>query len=243
MHNSDVGRTPIEEPRGTLAKLRRAATRCIRYAVDGALLRLLGLTDTVRDPSWPDPRALRREARRLTRAGLVAPRWYRRTYPETRGSGRPAAEDYLIRGAVEGRDPNPTFDTRRYLALHPESSQGGSNPLTHFLDRVEQEDAATPQAVIGDIETLPTSLRTGLGTALFLKGWCYPTRGRIRFLDLFVGDARHAIEDHSQPRPDILEARTGGDPRGQSFFSGFDVVVPFSARRDRRPTPSCVCGS
>ena len=225
MQNSDEG--GIEEPRGFVAKLRSAATRCVRHVAGAALLRLRGLTDAAKDPARPDPRALRREARRLIKAGLVAPRWYRRTYPESRGSGRRAAEDYLIRGAVEGRDPNPLFDTRRYLALHPEASQGGSNPLSHFLDRVERADAATPQAVFGEIENLPASLRTGLGTALFLKGWCYPTRGRVRFLDLLVGDVRHAIEDHSQPRPDILEARIDGDPGGQSFFSGFDVVVPF----------------
>ncbi len=227
MRKSDVGVTPIEEPRGTVAKLRRAATRSIRQLLDQTLLRLLGLTDETKDPASTDPHALRRQARRLTKAGLVSPRWYRRTYPESRGSGRRAAEDYLVKGAVEGRDPNPTFDTQRYLALHPEASRDGRNPLIHFLDRVEGADAAAPQAICGAIENLPTSIRTGLGTALFLKGWCYPTRGRIRFLDLLVGDVRHAIEDHSQPRPDILEARIDDDPSGQSFFSGFDIVVPF----------------
>ncbi len=226
MLKSDKDRAPIEAPRRTGAKWRRAAMRSIRQLLDRTFPRLLGLTDATKD-AGPDPHALRRQARRLTKAGLVAPRWYRRTYPESRGSGRRAAEDYLVRGVVEGRDPNPTFDTRRYLALHPEAGQDGRNPLIHFLDRVEQMDAAAPQVICGAIDNLPASIRTGLGTALFLKGWCYPARGRIRFLDLLVGDVRHAIVDHSQPRPDILEARIDDDPGGQSFFSGFDVVVPF----------------
>ena len=103
-------------------------------------------------------------------------------------------------------------------------------------------EAASPQAIFGAIENLPATIRTGLGTALFLKGWCFPTRGRIRFLDLLVGDVRHPIEDHSEPRPDILEARSDDDPGGRSFFSGFDVVVPFPPVATR-PTSTCVCGS
>ena len=224
MRRSNVSRAPIGGPWAVAAKLRRTVSDYIRLVIGRTLP---GMADATIDPAGSDPRVLRRQARRLMKAGLVAPRWYRRTYPEVRGGGRRAAEDYLMRGATEGRDPNPTFDTRRYLALHPELSRDGRNPLIHFLDRVEQTDAATPQAICGAIENLPAAIRTGLGTAVFLKGWCYPTRGRVRFLDFFVGDARHAIEDHSQPRPDVLEARIDGDPGGQSFFSGFDIVVPF----------------
>ena len=227
MPKSDVGQSSIQESPGAAARLRQAATRYVRLIVDTALHRLLGLQDAAPDDAQPDDRALRRQARRLTEAGLVAPRWYRRTYSEGRGGARQAAEDYLTKGAVEGRDPNPTFDTQRYVALHPEANQDGRNPLIHFLDRVEEAEAAKPQAIYGAIENLPATLRPGLGTAVFLKGWCHPTRGRIRFLDLLVGDVRHPIEDHSQPRPDILETRADDDPGGRSFFSGFDVVVPF----------------
>ena len=227
MPKTDAGQSSIDRLRGPVARLRQAATRSVRLIVDAALLRLPGLPNGVKDSAGPDARALRRQARRLTEAGLVVPRWYRRTYAEGRGGRQRAAEDYLTRGVLEGRDPNPTFDTRRYLALHPEANQDGRNPLVHFLDRVEEADAAMPQAIFGAIENLPATIRTGLGTALFFKGWCFPTRGRIRFLDLLVGDVRHPIEDHSEPRPDILEARTDDDPGGRSFFSGFDVVVPF----------------
>ncbi len=224
MPKSDAGQNTPDQSLGPAARLRQAATRRVRLLLGTALLSLFGQQDFKRH----DARALRRQARRLTEAGLVMPRWYRRTYPEGGGKGRRAAEDYLTRGVPAGRNPNPAFDTRRYLALHPEADQDGRNPLVHFLDRVEQEDAALPQVLRGAIDNLPASIFTGLGTALFLKGWCYPTRGRVRFLDLLVGDRRYAIEDHAQPRPDVLEAQKDRDAGGTSFFSGFEIVVPFS---------------
>ena len=80
-----------------------------------------------------------------------------------------------------------------------------------------------------EVEPLPTSLHTGLGTALFVQGWAYPRRGRIRFFDLFIGETRFPVTDHSQPRPDVLDAEMAHDPEGQSFFSGFEAVLALTA--------------
>src|SRR5207247_715896 len=37
------------------------------------------------------------------------------------------------RGAAEGRDPHPLFDTTFYLERHPEAGGAGLNPLVHYL--------------------------------------------------------------------------------------------------------------
>ncbi len=170
-------------------------------------------------------RILRRQARRIVDAGLIAPRWYGRTHLAGPSGRDSPAEDYVLRGSAALRDPSPDFSTRRYLDLFPDAGRDGQNPLSHFLDRAEAQDAAVATRMHGAIENLPASVHTGLGTALFLKGWCYASRGRIRFLDLLIGETRHRITEHSQPRPDILEAETARDPGGHSFLSGFEVVV------------------
>ncbi|RYB03487.1 glycosyltransferase [Lichenibacterium ramalinae] len=168
-------------------------------------------------------RALRLEARRLAAAGLVAPRWYRGSRP---GLSGPAAEHYLRHGAAAGHDPHPDFDARRYGVLFPEADAA---PAAHFLARAEAQDALLPTVLRAEVEPLPPSLHTGLGTALFMRGWAYPTRGRTRFLDLFIGDERHPIVDLGQPRPDVLDAEMAHDPEGNSFFGGFEAVVALPA--------------
>ena len=118
-------------------------------------------------------------------------------------------------------------DRARYGALFP-GARDGAGPAAHYLGRVAAQDALLPDALRAALDPLPGALHTGLGTALFVRGWAYARRGRIRFLDLFVGEVRFPIADHSQPRPDVLDAETAQDPEGNSFFSGFEAVVPLS---------------
>ncbi|RYC32038.1 glycosyltransferase [Lichenibacterium minor] len=171
-----------------------------------------------------DRRALRLEARRLADAGLIAPRFYRAARPGLRG---PAAEHYLRHGHGAGHDPHPAISARALAALFPDG--GGPNPLALFLDRAEAQDAALPDALRCAVEPLPDAIHTGLGTAVFVRGWAYAPRGRIRFLDVTVGEARTPVADHSQPRADVLDAELEHDPEGNSFFSGFEAVVPLPA--------------
>ena len=168
-------------------------------------------------------RSQRREARRLAAAGLLAPRWYRASQPGLKG---PAAEHYVRHGAAAGHDPHPDFDARRYGRLFPEAAAA---PAAHFLARAEAQDAHLPTALRAEVERLPSSLHTGLGNVLMVRGWAYPTRGRIRFLDLYLGDQRHPVTDFGQPRPDVLDAEMAQDPEGNSFFSGFEALVPLPA--------------
>ena len=201
-----------------------------------ALVRLIGVpggwTAFLDSERRHTRRRLRLQARRLAAAGLVAPRWYRRNNPS---AGGPPAEHYLSRGAADDRDPHPEFKTRRYRAFFPEADGDGPNPLVHFLDRAEAQDAGIDPSLRAAVEPLPASLHTGLGNALLVRGWAYAPRGRIRLLDLMVGDVRHPVTDHSQPRPDVLEAETARDPESHSFFSGFEAslsIPPVTAPLD-----------
>lgn len=192
---------------------------------------------TSADPSGDERResrrARRREARRLLAAGLVDQRWYRRAQGGLGGS--PAAH-YLAHGAAQHRDPGPDFSTRRYREIFPETAGDGRNPLSHFLDRADAQDAGIAPSLQADIEGgLPASVHIGLGNVLFVKGWAYATRGQLRLLELVVGDLRHAIADRSQPRADVREADLARDPEGRSFMSGFETILtlpPVTAARD-----------
>ena len=111
----------------------------------------------------------------------------------------------------------------------PEGIGEATGPLADFLDRAAAQDAALPNAMRAGVEGLPASLHTGFGTALLLRGWAYAPRGATRLLDVFVGDARFPITDHSQPRPDVIDAEMPHDPEGRSFASGFEAVLPLPA--------------
>ncbi len=64
---------------------------------------------------------------------------------------------------------------------------------------------------------LPSELSVGLGTALFVCGWCFSPASRIRALSLEVGGERQPTMAHGMPRLDPLLALD--DPR--SYRSGF----------------------
>lgn len=198
-----------------------------RHPLGRLLAMLMGGPDDWADLLRAERRRARREerleARRLAAAGLLAPRWYRAGRPGLQG---PAGEHYVRHGAAAGHDPHPDFDARRYGEIFPEAQAA---PAAHFLARAQAQDALLPTALRAAIEPVPSALHTGLGNALFVRGWAYPTRGRIRFLDLYIGDQRHPVTDRAQPRPDVLDAEMAHDPEGNSFFSGFETLLPLPA--------------
>lgn len=65
--------------------------------------------------------------------------WYTSQYHDVAVSGLAPEAHYLVRGAVEARNPSPGFDTRHYLASNPDVADSGQNPLLHFIRHGENE--------------------------------------------------------------------------------------------------------
>ena len=53
--------------------------------------------------------------------------------PDVREHGVDPALHYVQAGALEGRDPNPDFSSRKYLEHYPEVARSGLNPLVHYF--------------------------------------------------------------------------------------------------------------
>ncbi len=87
-----------------------------------------------------------KEARLIARSGLFDKSWYLKQNPDVAEARVDPVMHYVLRGAAEGRDPNPLFDTEYYLHQHPEAATAGVTPLTHYLQtrsvqsRSEQEE-------------------------------------------------------------------------------------------------------
>ena len=85
------------------------------------------------------PSKLRRriEAAAVANAPLFEPKWYARKNLSKRGgaskSRKACAEHFATVGWRRGMRPGRQFDTRWYLAQHPELAARGLNPLVHFL--------------------------------------------------------------------------------------------------------------
>ena len=69
----------------------------------------------------------------LRSSGLFDEEWYVATNKDVAEHGFDPVEHYLRYGAAEGRDPSPTFSTRRYLEIHPDVAEAGLNPLVHYV--------------------------------------------------------------------------------------------------------------
>ncbi|WP_157557222.1 CDP-glycerol glycerophosphotransferase family protein [Isoptericola dokdonensis] len=114
-------------------------------APGGAVLRRRLRVDTDLDPArashglwrWSADAAGRLSVRRATPAetiadsGIFDEEFYRRQVP-----GLPATVDavehYVARGAADGLDPSPMFDTRYYRRAYPDARR--VNPLAHYCD-------------------------------------------------------------------------------------------------------------
>ena len=67
----------------------------------------------------------------IVQSGLFDVGFYLATNPETAIAPLSPALHYVLRGAAEGRDPNPLFDTSYYLER---GCPAGMTPLFHYLD-------------------------------------------------------------------------------------------------------------
>ena len=89
---------------------------------------------------------------------------------------------------------------------------------------------------------LPSELAVGLGTALFVCGWCVCPQQRIRGLEFLVGGQAQPVAAHGMPRLDPFRAmhptldpfatagleadpRSDEDPALHGYRSGFWGMV------------------
>ena len=103
---------------------------------------------------------LRSSAALLRRAGLVLPDWYLGQAPVRSGD---AAMDWLLRGRLEGRSPNPLFEAQWF---DPDGWDGRADPLLRYARHADFPDGAHPLldprqplgpflAQVGDADLLP----------------------------------------------------------------------------------------
>lgn len=70
---------------------------------------------------------------KIWRSGLFDRDWYRRQNPDVDARGVDTLLHFILRGAGEGRKPNPVFDSRWYLANHKDVTAAKINPLLHYV--------------------------------------------------------------------------------------------------------------
>jgi glycosyltransferase involved in cell wall biosynthesis len=94
---------------------------------------------------------------------------------------------------------------------------------------------------------LPESIAVGAGTAVFICGWCFSPRGKVRALAVDVDGQVQPVAFHGMPRSDVFKALHPGidpygsrdmerdlhspdDPELRSFRSGFWGIAKIPAR-------------
>lgn len=73
--------------------------------------------------------------RALRRSAAIDVLFYRDRNPDVAATGIHPLLHYVFRGAAEGRDPNPGFDSAFYLRSNPDVAAAGINPLYHYVTR------------------------------------------------------------------------------------------------------------
>ena len=115
-----------------------------------------------------DRRRLNSDLNALRESRLFQPQWYLERYPDVAERGVDPALHYLLRGALEDRDPGPEFSSTAYLRHYEDVAKAGVNPLLHYLRRGQAEGRlAFPSAVYPADHSAPASPApkptTGLG--------------------------------------------------------------------------------
>lgn len=92
-----------------------------------------------------------RAIRVIEKAGAFDHVWYLETYPDVKNAGVDPLVHYVRRGALEGRNPSPSFNTNEYLEHLRKMDKSGMNPLMHSIvfnepaeDRINIVEFAMP---------------------------------------------------------------------------------------------------
>jgi len=75
----------------------------------------------------------RRVISRIRESGQFSPDYYRETYRDLDGYQGDLLVHFVRYGGLEGRAPNPYFDSKWYLNANPGVKKKGVNPLYHYL--------------------------------------------------------------------------------------------------------------
>jgi O-antigen biosynthesis protein len=70
---------------------------------------------------------------RIRNSGLFDPDYYRRTYPDVKGSKQDLIRHYIKAGWREGKNPSEAFNTLFYLRENKDVRHSGMNPLVHYI--------------------------------------------------------------------------------------------------------------
>jgi glycosyltransferase involved in cell wall biosynthesis len=79
---------------------------------------------------------------------------------------------------------------------------------------------------------LPRALAVGAGTALFVCGWCFSPRARVRSLAFVVDGGVQPVMLHGMPRIDVFRAHSGSsdNPSPRTYRSGFWGIAGITPR-------------
>lgn len=75
----------------------------------------------------------RRDIQLILRSGLFDETWYLERNVDVYTSGYDSLCHFILFGGVEGRDPSPSFSSRRYLDENNDVATAKLNPLVHYL--------------------------------------------------------------------------------------------------------------
>ncbi len=114
----------------------------------------------------------RKYARLIRRSGLFNTRFYLSQCRDDPDAQKDPIAHYLVRGAAQGLDPNPLFDTSSYVEQNPAAAAPGKNPLVHLI----QSRGGAARARLLDASTASGSAVMSPGEALLLR---HPFRAPI----------------------------------------------------------------
>jgi GT2 family glycosyltransferase/SAM-dependent methyltransferase len=141
-----------------------------------APLRAIG---KLRPRSYRELSRMERDQQLIAQSGLFDANWYLSQNPDVAMHLVNPLAHYLQHGAVEGRDPGPTFSSAWYLEQNPDVRAAGFNPLVHYL-RFGAAEGRRPSPVAG-----PANVRQSVADAQ--KDWDRLGRARLDQL-LLSGD-------------------------------------------------------
>ncbi len=107
----------------------------------------------------------RKYARLIRRSGVFNTHFYLSQCRDDPDAQKDPIAHYLVRGAAQGLEPNPLFDTSAYVEQNPAAAAPGKNPLVHLL----RSRGGPARALLPDASTDSNSAVGSPGEALLLR--------------------------------------------------------------------------